>query len=48
VNMLTGMKMTAFRDIGPCSYKLIDVSEVFTASIIRAMIAGQIRDYTAQ
>jgi hypothetical protein len=34
-----GMKVTSFWDVAPCSLtlKYTDVSEVFTASIIRAM-----------
>jgi hypothetical protein len=44
------VKMTAFWDIAPYSpVKLTDVSEVLTASVIRAMSGFQLkRDFTAQ
>jgi hypothetical protein len=40
----TSMKMAVFWDVGPCS--LTDVSEVLTASIIRAMIILMTEQYT--
>jgi hypothetical protein len=35
--MAVSVKITAFLDVAPCSLVEVDVSEVHTASIIRAM-----------
>jgi hypothetical protein len=43
------MNMTVFWAVAPCSLvEVTDVSEVFAASIIRALISKLLPDYTAQ